>query len=129
MAVRTKVNAGFLVAVAGVITYFSTVSLNSAGAPSGTFSFLHLAAYFGLGAAFLLYFHDTRRGHLEAVAAAGVFGLGIELVQSTIPYRSFSFEDIAVNFLGASIVLLDHRIGAVSKAIEVEDKILEEFFE
>ncbi|WEL19151.1 VanZ family protein [Candidatus Nanohalococcus occultus] len=126
---RTKINAAFLLAVAATITYFSTVSLNSSGAPSGTFSLLHLTAYFGLSAAFLLYFHDTRRGHLEAVLAAGAFGLGIELIQSTIPYRSFSFEDIAVNFLGASIVLLDHRIGAVSKAIEVEDKILEEFFE
>lgn len=111
--------------VASIITYFSVVSLDSSATGRFSFSFLHLAAYFGLSAAFLVYFHDTQKGHLEAVLAAGLFGLGIEILQYGIPYRAFTFQDVAVNFIGASIVLLDHRIKLVTEIVAVEDKILE----
>jgi hypothetical protein len=42
-----------------------------------------------------------RRGLLLAAAASVTFGLGIELVQAPIPWRSFAWRDAAVNGVGA----------------------------
>ncbi len=44
-----------------------------------------------------------RRGLLLAAAGAVAFGLGIELVQAPIPWRSFAWRDAAVNAVGAAI--------------------------
>lgn len=122
---RERLNLLLLAAVASTITYFSFISIEAGAAPGGTFSFLHLAAYFGLASAFLLKFHDTKRGHVEAFLAAGLFGLGIEIFQYGIPYRAFTLQDVAMNFLGASIVLLDHRVELVTEIVELEDRMLE----
>lgn len=122
---RKRVNLLLAVAVALTITYFSLISISGSAVPDGTFSFLHLAAYFGLAGALMLYFHDTDRGHFEAFLASGLFGLTIELVQLGIPYRSFTPQDVAINFLGASIVLLDHRVKLVTEVVELEDRVLE----
>lgn len=126
---REKFNLLLLAAVASTITYFSVVSIEASGAPGGTFSFLHLSAYFGLAAAFLLKFHDTDRGHLEAFLAAGMFGLAIEIIQYGIPYRAFTLQDVGINFLGASVVLLDQRVKLVTEIVAMEDRVLEAVIE
>ncbi|KAB1192446.1 antibiotic resistance protein VanZ [Haloferax sp. MBLA0076] len=41
----------------------------------------------------------TEIGHVIVVASA--YGAGIELVQATLPYRSFSIADAGANVLGA----------------------------
>jgi VanZ family protein len=48
----------------------------------------------------------TRRRLLFVVGAAMTLGLGLELVQSTLPYRTFSYADMAANALGALVGLL-----------------------
>lgn len=86
---------------------------------------LHFLAYFGLAGALLLYYHDTTVGHLEAVATAAGFGIGVELIQLQMPYRAFSTVDILLNTAGASVVLLDHQIDVVSRLIEFEENVIE----
>lgn len=85
----------------------------------------HLVAYFCLAAGVLVVLHDTRRGHAEAILAAAVFGLGMELVQGWLPYRTFGWDDVAVNAIGASLILLDHHLDAATWFIEQEDRFIE----
>ncbi|WP_206731775.1 hypothetical protein [Halorubrum amylolyticum] len=46
-----------------------------------------------------------RRGLLLAAGAAVAFGFGIELLQAPIPWRSFGWDDAAVNAVGAAVGL------------------------
>lgn len=124
---REKLNLGLAAAAFATVAYMSFRS--STGAPpaggQGFRLLLHGFAYFGLAAASLLYFHDTDRGVVEAFVAAVAFGTAIELLQGQVPYRYFSWADIAANTAGASLVLLDHRVEAVTAAIELEDRAIE----
>ncbi len=124
---RQKLNLAGLVftvslIVAGSITGASQVPV--AGLPTGG-ALMHLTAYFVLAAAFLVNFHDTRRGHLEAIIASGGLALGLEMIQLFLPYRSFSLIDFGVSFAGASLVTLDHHIDLVTDFVELEDKVIE----
>ncbi|MDY6761910.1 MAG: VanZ family protein [Candidatus Nanohaloarchaea archaeon] len=127
---RDRINAVLFILVAGVILSLSLAKLPAAapGAPaSGTYQFGHFFLYFLLAGALLLYFHETPRGRVEAVLAAGGFGLAIEIVQLLLPFRTFSPADIVVNFLGAALVLLDHESTAVRAIIRAEDRIIERY--
>ncbi len=126
---RHRFNAALVILVGLTILVLSLANPPGAvaGAASGTYQFGHFLLYFFLASALLLYFHGTPRGRVEAVLAAGVFGLGIELVQFALPFRMFSPADVMVNFLGASLVLLDHQSVAVTAVIEKEDELIEQY--
>lgn len=126
---RQRVNLVLVLAIAGVIAYFSVRPLPAASYSAGGLNIAllyHAFAYFALAGALLLYVHDTMKGHAEAVAAAVLFGAGLELVQGQLPGRYFAITDMLVNTAGASLVLLDHRVAAVSWIVEKEDALLEQ---
>lgn len=124
---RARLNQALLGVVGVAILAGSVAPLaGAAGGSAGRLSpLLHLAAYFMLAAALLLVFHDTPRGHVEAVAVAVLFGVGMELVQSMLPYRTAAVGDVLVNAVGASVVLLDHRVGLVHRVVAWEDRLID----
>ena len=117
-----KLGLYFLIAL---ITYGS-ISPGSSPVSAGGFP-VHALAYFVLASAFLVNLHDTKKGHLKAILAAGFLALGIEVVQAVLPYRSFSLIDFGVSFAGASLVTLDHHVGLFTKLVEFEDRAIERF--
>lgn len=122
---RQKLNLGIVVTIASLITYLSLRPVpGSVGNYVDDF-IIHLGGYFLLAGALLIYFHDTKRGHLEAIIVAAGLGLGIELLQSQIPYRYYGTDDVVANTIGASLVFLDHRSRIVTRIIEMEDRFLE----
>lgn len=117
-----------LVAAVTAVILWGSLRPTSVAPSTGTGSsalVLHVAAYFALAGALVLYFHDTGKGLLEAALTAVIFGLAIELVQSTMQSRFFSTVDIAANAAGASLVLLDHRVNLVTEIVELEDRAIE----
>lgn len=62
-----------------------------------------------------------RRGLLLAAGAAVAFGVGVELVQAPIPWRSFAWRDAAVNAVGAGIGLAVLAAGAALGGAETTD--------
>ncbi len=122
---RKKLNLLGLAAVISIVTYFSIRPLPGTSSGGTGLLPLHFMAYFVLAAAFLVNFYDTTKGHIEAVSAAFFFGLLLELMQLNIPSRYFSFQDIGMNLVGASLVLLDHRLSIVTELVEVEDRVIE----
>lgn len=122
---RETLNGIGLFTLISLITYGSLTSGNN---PVGAGGFsIHFLAYFILSITFLVYFHDTRKGHVEAILSAGLLALGIEVVQFFIPYRSFSLADFAVSFAGASVITLDHHLGLVTRFVHFEDRMVERF--
>lgn len=122
---RETVNRLGLLSLISVIIYGSLASGNSPISAGGLP--IHFVAYFVLSTAFLVNFHDTKRGHLEAIFSAGLIALGIEAVQAFIPYRSFSLVDFAVSFAGASVITLDHHLGLVTRFVRFEDELIKRF--
>lgn len=127
---QRRLNLALVLVIAALITYYSTRPLPAGLYASGVdFTlFYHGTAYFLLAGALLLYFHDTTTGHVEAVLFAAAFGAILELIQYGLPTRFFSFADMAINTLGASLILLDHRARIVSQIIAWEDTLLETIF-
>lgn len=126
---RQRLNLATVLTVMAVIGYYSLIPYSGSGGGFTTPLLKHLAAYFVLAAALMVYFHDTRKGHTEAVLVAGLFGLSMEIVQNFLPIRSFGFKDILVNFAGASIVMLDHRSKIVTTIVRLEDEMIEQVLE
>ena len=77
--------------------------------PTHTDKLVHLACYLMLGALAVLAQRDPRNS-LVAAFAMVVFGIGIEIVQGQLPWRSFEWADIGANLtgvvVGAGAVLL-----------------------
>lgn len=77
--------------------------------PTNTDKLVHLACYLVLGTLAVLA-QRSRRNGLVAAMAMVVFGIGIEIVQGQLPWRSFEWADIAANLagvvVGAGAVLL-----------------------
>ncbi len=125
---RRRLNFALVVAIT---TTISVLSLVNPGEPGRGVSMLapvlHAAGYFLLAGALMLHFHDTDKGHLEAVGTAAGLGLLLEAVQFYLPYRIFSPEDVIVNAAGASLVVLDHRSEAVTRVVRIEDRLIERF--
>ncbi|MGZ0746741.1 VanZ family protein [Haloparvum sp. AD34] len=73
--------------------------------PVGLTDPFHLVGYAALAVAVALALSKqrelTRDGHVAAVAVATLFGVGVELVQAPIPWRSFAVADAAINAIGA----------------------------
>ncbi|MFO7794132.1 MAG: VanZ family protein [Candidatus Nanohaloarchaea archaeon] len=99
------------------------ISLPSSGLPISYIG--HFMIYFFLSGAFMLYFHDKEHDHLDAVILAGLTGLFFELLQSQLAFRTFSYIDIIVNFLGASGLFLELKFPTVHKIVDYEDRMLE----
>ncbi|MDY7081377.1 MAG: VanZ family protein [Halobacteria archaeon] len=108
--------------VAGAIFYLSVIDLSQTGVPSESFVFdliwatiqipadkvYHVIAYAGLAATLAYATIDIKYGYwyvaLGVVLLTAIYGVGIEVVQSTVSYRSFDVADILTNALGASTV-------------------------
>jgi VanZ family protein len=98
------------VAVATVIVLASVVDPAGGGpevavGPVGADKFVHAAGYAVLTAALLVagrpFEGRQRTGAALAVVLATAFGAGLEVVQATLPARTFSVGDAAANALGA----------------------------
>jgi len=123
---RQRVNAMIVGGIAILIAFYSIRPLPTTydtGAVIPPAVLYHAAAYFVFASALLLYFHDTPRGHIEAILAAVMFGIVLESVQLFLPGRLFSLVDITA--LGASIIVLDHRSRLVTRVIATEDRLLD----
>ncbi len=99
--------AGVL-ACAGLILVASVLDTGSGPQPTvfgiGLSLYLHLVAYAGLaGAIGYALLGVDRRALAVAAAGAVLFGVGVELVQAPIPYRTASTLDVLVNGLGAAL--------------------------
>lgn len=77
--------------------------------PVGLTDPFHLVGYAALAVAVAVVLSEhrepTRSIHVAgvAVAVATLFGVGIELVQASIPWRSFAVADAAINAVGAVV--------------------------
>ena len=89
------------------------------GAGAGTTLHLHAAAYAGLAGAvgYALLAADAR-ALLAAVAAATLYGAGVELLQGLVAARSASALDAAVNGAGAVAGALAWRAVAPRFGVE-----------
>jgi len=98
--------AGVLAVAAG-IAYFSLTG-DPPAQPSGNDKTLHFIAYATLGLAIAYATLDDRRPLVRAaliVGGAGLYGVGIELVQWSLPERYFGLGDIAANLFGGVLAL------------------------
>lgn len=103
-----------LLGVAGVLAvigYFSLVAAPPASPTRTPFwdKHLHFAAYAGLALS-LAYATVRLRDRLTlralvVVGGALLVGTGVELLQGTLPNRSFDWGDMLANALGASLVV------------------------
>ncbi|MFO7926856.1 MAG: VanZ family protein [Halobacteriota archaeon] len=65
--------------------------------------YLHFIAYAGFtGALCYAVLSTDRRTLLVAATVAALYGIAVELVQATIPYRTMSALDILINAAGAT---------------------------
>lgn len=123
---RDKINLGIALSVMAVISYYS-LKPSSAVNPGtgGMFPVLHFLAYLGLSSVLLLYLHEKNNAVAIAAFSAFLFGLSMELLQTQISGRFFTFKDLAINLSGASAVALDHKIGISTNVIRYEDMTIE----
>lgn len=126
-SVRSKLNLAGALTIGFFITYMSLQPMTTGGpgGPTPNGFVLHALAYFVFAAALMSYLHDTESGHLKAVLLSALFGFGIELVQSQLSYRFFAWNDVLANLMGASILLLDHRIELVGDLVRLEDRLID----
>jgi VanZ family protein len=121
---------GVVVAVAVVIAFQSVLVVPSESLPVSQFSlldkWLHFFAYAGLGGALAYALSDgdqSRAARAATVFALAVgFGIGLELVQGTVPHRTMAFDDAVANALGAALslawYLLEPRVEFVPVPVE-----------
>lgn len=102
---------------AAVILYSSVTAVDD-GVPRtlfgiGTTVYLHAIAYAGFtGAIGYALLSDDRRALLVAAGGATLYGIGIELLQGAIPYRTMSLADVFVNAGGATVGAALWRLSA-----------------
>jgi len=124
---RRKLNILLTSTVVLVISYYSLRPQALGNGPGGgNTQFLHFLAYTVLAVSFLPYLHDRSRGYYISFLLAFIFGFSIELIQTQVPTRFFSLEDIAVNLLGSSLILLDVRSRYFEELLQLEGRILSE---
>ncbi len=73
----------------------------------------HFIAY-GITALLFFRYFSTRQSYHAfwlAIFAASAFGIAMEVVQAFIPYREFSFGDMAANTTGALVFSLVYWLG------------------
>ena len=112
---------GAVALVALVILLYSVVPAPGSGTfrtgPFGLLGYstwLHLLAYGGLAAAFAYTLQDTPRPDWQVLAvvflAVAAYGVGIELLQSTLAGRSATYGDGLTNASGAGLAVVAWRI-------------------
>lgn len=73
--------------------------------PKGLDKFVHFALYGITALLFWRFFYNKtwsrRKIGLISIVSASLYGLLMEIIQSFLPYRTFSVSDIISNFLGA----------------------------
>lgn len=100
----------------GTILYFSVVPMPGGDAfrtgPFGILPFskwMHLLAYGGLAMALAYALHESPRPDWQILSVVFLiavgYGAGVELVQATVPYRSYSRLDMVVNAVGAAVAV------------------------
>ncbi|UCD07734.1 MAG: VanZ family protein [Candidatus Aenigmatarchaeota archaeon] len=90
-----------------VILYISSIQIPGIpGLPGADISFIHLPLYFILSALFLRIFIEKRRSFISAILCSTMYGILIEIFQLFLPWRSFSFYDIILNFIGSCFVYI-----------------------
>ena len=110
-----------LLAVAVGIAYFSLTG-DPPAQPSQGDKTLHFLAYATLGLAIAYATLDDRRPWVRAaviVGGAGLYGVGIELVQWSVPERYLSVGDIAANLGGAALALTWLLVERVTRYVPV----------
>ena len=121
MAERRCLRWLLVVGVAATILYWSVVTPPAPGGrlvgPFGVIGldkWVHAIAYAGLAASLAFALGPSSRSDLEIVVivigATVAYGLGIELVQLTVPTRQFSVADLAADAVGAVMVVLGWRL-------------------
>jgi len=109
----------WLVALAVTVVLFAA-SVVRPPASAGTAlpsAWFHAVGYAVLALALAYALHRSRptwQVVCVAFALATVYGVGIELVQSTLAYRAFEVGDIVVNAVGAAVAVAGWRL-AVSR--------------
>lgn len=102
--------------VAGTILYYSVFTPPGSGTfrtgPLGLFPFsdwLHFLAYGGLAAVLAYALHDSTRPDWQVLLivflVAFTYGAAIELLQATLPTRTFDPTDMVVNAVGAVVAV------------------------
>jgi VanZ family protein len=108
------------VACAGAVLVASVVRPPGAGGSATLLlgvaldKWLHAAAYAALAATLAYAALAAGRTLLVVAAVVAAYGLGIEGVQATLPYRTFSVADAAANAVGALVGVAAWRLLAVS---------------
>lgn len=125
---RDKFNLLSVLGLTIIISYLSLTQSPGGGSEGPGFLAIgfHLFAYFFLAGSLVLYFHNREIGYFGSVLIAGSFGLLMELGQTQIPTRVFSYNDLIINFLGASMIALDSKLGLENRIVDLEDRILRE---
>jgi VanZ family protein len=103
-----------VVTAVGGLVYFSVVPAPGTGTlsygPFGVFPYsvwLHLLGYMGLSIALAYASHDVYRPSRQVLVRVFILTVGcgtaVELIQFTLPTRTFSVFDILVNAVGAGL--------------------------
>lgn len=103
-----------VLAAVGGLVYYSVMPAPGTGSisygPLGLFSYsvwLHFVGYMGLALTLAYATCDSSRPRWQVLVGVFVFTVGcgaaVEVVQYTLPTRTFSLLDIAVNAVGASV--------------------------
>ena len=118
--VPTRIRWGTVIAVAGIILYYSieagpgTQTFQTG--PFGLFPYadwLHFLAYACLAVMLAYALHDSRLSEWQVFLLVFVcvvgYGVTIELLQSRLPSRTFAVGDMGVNAVGAAVAVLCWR--------------------
>lgn len=114
--VPSSLRWGAVLAVGGVILYYSIRTAPGTGTfrtgPFGLVRFsdwLHFLAYGGLAVTLAYALHDSPRPDWQVLAVvftvAVCYGAAIELLQATLPSRTFAIGDMLVNAVGAAVAV------------------------
>lgn len=105
-----------VLAVAGTILYYSILTPPGSGSfrtgPLGVFPYsnwLHFLAYGGLAVVLAYALHDSELPDWQVLAvvfAVSVgYGVAMELLQATVPSRTFDVMDVVINAIGAVVAV------------------------
>lgn len=115
--VPRPLRVGLVGAIAVVLLIASVVPVEETGVPAESpvgpislFALLHVLGYGALAGALSYATVETARTNwlvLPVVFLVAVtYGAGIEVIQGLLPYRLFSYTDIALNAVGAGVAVL-----------------------
>jgi len=93
-----------------LILFFSVNPVTASESSRGSLfpGFEHIVAYsiFSLLLFFVLFDHKIKHLFIATLLVSFVYGFGIEIIQSILPWRDFSFSDSMFNLIGSSSIIL-----------------------